>query len=216
MIVVLIVRLSMLGVEEVITSDELKDHAGKGPDVGRLVILCFKDDFWRAVLSGLDDVRVVSFCIARVTHVYDLYVKHHIADLLEVSALLRMQLHVHPLLASASTFTADAHTIIYFFLHLSPEIFESYFVAVRLSSKFLEIVGSMFLNELEIFSGWVREIHVGVTILTLLQDFMPGVLPSELSARNGAAIDWEDVICQEFLFFIPDFLAKLFLQLCGF
>ena len=93
MIVVLIVRLSMLGVEEVITSDELKDHAGKGPDVGRLVILCFKDDFWRAVLSSLDDVRVVSFCIARVTHVYDLYVKHHVADLLEVSALLRMQLH---------------------------------------------------------------------------------------------------------------------------
>jgi len=45
MIVVLVVHLSMFGVEEVITSDELKDHSGKGPNVGRLVILCFKDDF---------------------------------------------------------------------------------------------------------------------------------------------------------------------------
>jgi len=60
----------------------------------------------------------VSFCVARVSHVYDLCVKHHVAGLLEVSALLRMQLLVQPLLASAPTFTADEHTIIYFFLHL--------------------------------------------------------------------------------------------------
>jgi hypothetical protein len=45
MIVVLVVRHSVFGVEEVIAGDELKDHASKRPYVGRLVILSFKDDF---------------------------------------------------------------------------------------------------------------------------------------------------------------------------
>ena len=168
MIVVLVVRHSVFGVEEVIAGDELKDHASKRPYVGRLVILSFKDDFGWAVLSGLDDVWIVSIGVTRITHVYNLDVEHHIANILEISPSLRVQLHIHSLLAGSFAFTADTHTIIDFLLQLFTKVFESYLISVGFRSKFGEIVWSVLFHELQILVSWVRENYMGVTIFALI------------------------------------------------
>ena len=80
MVIVLRVRLALFGVEEVVTGDELEDHAGQGPDVRREIILALEDDLGGAVLARLNHIGVVRMLIARIPHVDDTRVKHRVTD----------------------------------------------------------------------------------------------------------------------------------------
>lgn len=74
-VVVLFVRLAALGVKQVVAGHEFEEHAGERPHVCTLVVRAAKNDFRRAVLTRLNQVRVVPVYIACVTHVANLYAK---------------------------------------------------------------------------------------------------------------------------------------------
>ena len=215
-VVVLGVGLSLFRVEEVITSDELKDHAGERPDVGTSVVVAIKDDFWRTVLSGLDYVRVVLVGVAGVAHVDKLDVEHHVTDLLEVFTILGLHLHEHSLGPGAVDLTLDAHAEIDFLALLLAQVLVFKVIPFSLVFKGLEIVGGVFLHELLVLTGRVHEPDMSIARVRLFQEFVFLILSVEAEAGFRAAFDRESMVCFKCLLFDLDLILHLLLDLGGF
>ena len=69
MVIVLFVCLAFLGLEEVVASDELEDHAGKTPNVSTFVVLASHDDFGPSILACLYNIGVMIVDPAGVAHI---------------------------------------------------------------------------------------------------------------------------------------------------
>ena len=72
MVIILTVLLSLAWLEYEVTSGHFENHACEGPEVSTRAILSSDDDFWGAILPGLDLSRKVMISPAPIAQVTDL------------------------------------------------------------------------------------------------------------------------------------------------